>query len=947
MNEPLHTDHQDPGAADATASVYRELRRVALEQMQQGASLHSVYARAADESGVDPQYRHAVLLLCAQAMRRAVVAHMQAGADPRASRVLAIDEGLRAIERFNTRIVRVVECRYFAALSDAETAEALGTDAATVQRDWRRARAWLLEDMRSRPSSPGNPDVPVPNAAWADAVFGDALALPLDDRRRFLEESSAPARLRADVEELLRLAVEPGLEPGDLGPAFLWALLTDGVMPPAPAAAADSRAGAWRVIREIRPGETGSVYLAERPEGTTVAQGLVRYLGTTSASDVAERLVRRECRVLAALSHQGLARFLDVGRAGDGRLFIVTEHVEGRPIDQYSDEQSLTIDQRLELFVRACAAIQHAHRQLVVHGALESSTVVVTAGGDVKVLDAGIAALRVSAAIDAPDGPAAAGPIPAGQHAGPEPLPGEPLGAASDVYRLGRLLLELLTADTRTLPADLDAIVTRALRTEPERRYPSVSALRSDVQRFRMHLPVWAQPDTAAYRWRMFVVRRRAWLTAGVALLLAGVILVAVPVGRRFREARDASRITQVEQLLDGMLAVPGARAASQPPGAGQYLDQAAAMIRTDLAGQPQTQARLLTTVGRSYVALGYHDRAIDVLDEALAARRAQYGDDSLEVADTLLALGESEHGLGRYDEAESSLRMAVAIRQLHAGRQHPDTLDATIALGHLLHSKGDLAQAEPLLRETVTVLRPEMLAASDDAPVNVLLPRAMRHLGNVMRERGALSEAAALFKDAIDMLGQHAPGPNQEMAAARLDLSRLLVAQNALDAADVAMSDALAAIRRLHTADHPLLGTALREFGSLRLEQGRLDEAESFLAEAARVQDQQFGRLHPMTPRTRGLQAELARRRGRPAEAAVLAGKTLEEFERSGLRDHPCTIEVRATLAEALLATGAQAEAARVLDIALGAASTLLVADDPRVARLRELRARAGAPRP
>ena len=167
--------------------VYDHLRRIARGQLARGwrsttltptALVHEVYVQLANETGVEWQHRSHFFAISARAMRRVLVDHarernaqkraggrphlalheIQIGVDTQAELIVAVDEALTSLERFNARLARVVECRYFAGLTEDETASALGTSLRTVQRDWMRARAWLLKALgaRSEPS-PGAP----------------------------------------------------------------------------------------------------------------------------------------------------------------------------------------------------------------------------------------------------------------------------------------------------------------------------------------------------------------------------------------------------------------------------------------------------------------------------------------------------------------------------------------------------------------------------------------------------------------------------------------------------------------------------------------------------------------------------------------------------------------------------------------------------------------------
>jgi serine/threonine-protein kinase len=188
----------------------------------------------------------------------------------------------------------------------------------------------------------------------------------------------------------------------------------------------------------------------------------------------------------------------------------------------------------------------------------------------------------------------------------------------------------------RILAGDLDTVVLYALRKEPDRRYASVGELLEDVQRYLKGLPVRAQVDSVRYRTRKFVTRHRSALTwSAAALVLAGVGLPTLA-GQRLRTAREAARAGQIEQLLADVFSLPNPRVVAQPPTAVHYADHATRLVRSELEGQPRSQARLLTRIGRLYNALGHYGRSIDVLEQALVLGRANFGADRIEVADTL-----------------------------------------------------------------------------------------------------------------------------------------------------------------------------------------------------------------------------------------------------------------------------------------------------------------------
>jgi serine/threonine protein kinase len=425
-----------------------------------------------------------------------------------------------------------------------------------------------------------------------DAILDVALSVPDEERELFLEERCVgDAGLRADVDLLLRLAFDPApaLQPGILPEGLLRSALADAG---ARAPIETQRFGTWRVVREIGRGGMGAVYFAERADGQFEQRGALKLVRSSVSSDAAQRF-KRERRILASLNHANIARLLDGGQTEDGQPYFVMEFVEGRSIVRFCDEERVSIDDRLDMFMRVCSAVHYAHGQLIVHRDIKPSNIVVTTDGEVKLLDFGIARLLSSSESDGDD------PLTrpmmrilTPEYASPEQVRGEPAAITSDVYQLGLLLYELLTGCcaqavphttpaaleravcetpsirpsvrvasassdaaaghvpqatlARTLKGDLDAIVLCALRKEPARRYATAGDLCEDVRRYRTGHPVSARGDSFRYRNRKFVRRHRVALGWSAALLIGLGAAVPTWTGQRWRVAQEAARAQQI-----------------------------------------------------------------------------------------------------------------------------------------------------------------------------------------------------------------------------------------------------------------------------------------------------------------------------------------------------------------------------------------------------------------
>ena len=331
--------------------------------------------------------------------------------------------------------------------------------------------------------------------------------------------------------------------------------------------ARQERFGHYQLVRRIGQGGMGAVFEAVRVDDFHKRVAL-KIIKQGLDSDFARTRFLQERQMLASLEHPYIARLLDGGESDDGSPYLVLEFVEGEPVTDYCSKLDRTA--RLRLFLKICEAVEHAHRNLVVHRDLKPANILVTAKGDPKLLDFGIAKLLDSGSSQTKTAFAAMTP----DYASPEQVRGEPITTASDIYSLGVILYQLLTnrkpysIETASalemdrviclqppappgLGDELDHILLMALRKEPERRYGGVPRFAEDIERYLDHRPVSARPDTIRYRARKFV-RRNWWQLAAVA-----TVIVSLGAGLGFsieRQRRADRRFNQVRQLANRFL---------------------------------------------------------------------------------------------------------------------------------------------------------------------------------------------------------------------------------------------------------------------------------------------------------------------------------------------------------------------------------------------------------
>jgi non-specific serine/threonine protein kinase/serine/threonine-protein kinase len=566
------------------------------------------------------------------------------------------------------------------------------------------------------------------------------------------------------------------------------------------------RIGPYEIIRELGHGGMGTVFLAVRADDQYRKQVAIKLVNRGMDTDLILRRFMMERQILANLEHPNIARLLEGGSTLDGLPYFVMEFIEGQPITEYCDARRLTTTERLELFQQVCSALQYAHQNLVVHRDIKPSNILVTPEGVPKLLDFGIAKL-LSPGWDAETVEATASMVRlmTPEYASPEQLGGRSITTASDVYSLGIILYQLLsghhphrlatrqpegvaqvilqeeplkpsaaitrTEETRStqsnehsaitpesvgntregtvdklrrrLAGDLDNIVLKALRKEPQRRYASVQEFSEDIRRHLEGLPVAASPDTLGYRARKFVQRNKAGALAAAAIVVTlltatGITTWQARVARRERDNAQR-RFGQVRQLAnkvlfdyhDKVVKLSGSVSLRQQmiKDALQYLDNLAIEGGSDVGLQREVAAayqKVGDVQGNPYESnLGDIDGALDSYHKALRIRESllakQPADADLrrELAKNHEAIGDILWTKGDYAGSATDYRETLRIYEevANGGKGTVEdgygTARTRVRIGQALSRSGDTAGALESFRlglakyEEVTALAP------------------------------------------------------------------------------------------------------------------------------------------------------------------------------------------------------------------------------------------------
>lgn len=865
-------------------------------------------------------------------------------------------------------------------------------------------------------------------ARRSHAVLTRALTLEGAQRDEFIATQCADdPLLRSHVARLLTAVSKSG---GFLETPVLQSGRITGHLPPA---AVPEEIGGYRLVRVLGAGGMATVYEAEQQQPRrTVALKVMRYaLLHTSA----RQRFQFETEVLARLRHPGVAQIYAAGTFEDGAglslPYFAMEFVpRAMTLTAYVHAHRLPLREVLRLFLDVCDAVQHGHQLGVIHRDIKPGNILISDEATERREDEGERGARPGTfRSDCTSGGRAGGPkiIDFGvarsvdpAHAGitrdsdlgrlvgtlnymsPEQCSeSAAVDIRCDVYALGVVLYELVAGrlpyDLSRVPlaqalhtithespppvgrlvpearGDLEAIVGLALEKEPQRRYPSVAALASDVRRYLSDRPIEARPATTLTQLRKFARRNRAAVggVAAVFVTLVGGILATTYMTVVANDARRAAEVR--ERALEQVTAFQQAQLTRiDPQGMGRSMrellgqavsdsagDPAAAesargdferltrdvnfttlalrtldenllrrsydAISAQFAAQPLVRAGLLQRLAQTMGVLGLAQRALPIAQEALQLRRSILGDDHVDALESQYLVGSLLNALGRFDDAAALLRDLLDRSTRTLGPESDRTLLASSLLGGALRQGGDLDGAERIWRETLETQRRVF------GPDNPATLRTLNNIGIIHAMRGQVAQAEACWREVLERRRASGVAPD-EPGSARANLAMLLQDQGKLDEARPLLEEDLAEARHRSGDDHPDTLAALLNCASLLIELGELDAAERLQRECLARSQRVFGPNHRKTLRAMGALAAILRTADRADEAESLLRAALAAQRRMPGAGHPDTIESLVNLSELLCEAGQAAEAELLSAEALGHARRLSPGGDPLV---------------
>ncbi|KRG84285.1 hypothetical protein ABB34_09755 [Stenotrophomonas daejeonensis] len=719
-----------------------------------------------------------------------------------------------------------------------------------------------------------------------------------------------------EAEQTLRVSLPPGIDAPDPGQDLSGQ-----------EASADTTRE-YRLLRRLGAGGMGVVYLAERSDGGFVQTVALKLLNPVAeASPELRERFARERALLARLDHPGIARLLDGGILADGRPFLAMEYVEGEQMDAYAAR--LPLDERIALFVKVCEAVAEAHRCLVIHRDLKPANILVDARGQPRLLDFGIARL-----ID--EDSAAAGDTRTGQHAltlayaSPEQLACQPLTTATDVYSLGAVLYQLVCgqapfadhdnpaglyqaiihtdvtppsrrlpreraapARNQQVPADIDAIVLKALRKEPGQRYASVAALADDLRRYLGRRPVSARAGERGYRARRFL-RRNAWPLAAaalVALSVLGGLLASVLALREARQQQalaeqrghDLQRLADFQQATLESVDIDAMGHAMTDTQQRKVLD----VLERQAPGQP-----LEVRLRQAFAQVGAPSIARDALDQqvvshALSRLDRDFADAPLLAADMRQSLARVLIAIGHYPHAAQELQRVLQVREAALPATDARMASARIDLGQALFQQGELAPSAEAFGQA--------LAATRTLPALDPLRRAAEAgAARVQAARGDPQGALAKQRALREAWMAALPAEDETLLLLRGDYARTLDELGQRDEGSAEMTELLPLYRAHFGPESNRTLAAMDTLAELQFAYAYYEQSAALARQVAQVRERRLGAEHPDTLKAWGTAAtSLVRLADSPqgyAEAETLLDHLLQAQGRILGIEHPAT---------------------------------------------------------
>ncbi len=703
----------------------------------------------------------------------------------------------------------------------------------------------------------------------------------------------------------------------------------------------------FRILRRIARGGMGVVYEAEQTSPHRIVA--LKVIRADHAGDDLLHRFRREAESLARLRHPGIAQIYDAGAmdtpAGP-QPYLAMEMIHGEPITRHADGLALKPNERIDLFLGVCDAVEHMHESGVVHRDLKPDNILVNSRGEPRIIDFGVAMF-----VGAPDSTMNTefgrllGTMP---YMSPEQVAGDPAGVdeRTDVYALGVILYELLagrlphdldrrriheslrairedeplrlSAVNRLFRGDLETIVGKALEKDPDRRYQSASDLAADLRRHLANQPVTARRPSAGYRAAKFIRRHRAFvaITGIVMVLLSGGVvatsLQAAAADRARAQAeesaneasRQSERAEAVTEFLKSMLIAPDPGKDGRDVRVVDALERAEADIAGKFAEHPELEADVREALGAVYHGLGLYEESREEFERSLELLRGLRPAGDLVVVNAMHNYATILLELEQYEQAEAIMRDVVDRFTAELGAADETTMRSRSMLGMILLRRRQTQEAADLLRDLLETQR-QVLGADNPDTLNTLNSWA-----GALTLLGKNEEATTARREMADIALRRFGEDHPHTLAARFNLARLIQRQGGDDEAAAIYDDLMPRYQRAMGPEHPLTLTVARSRAHTLSLLGRTEDTETAYGATLAAHQSALGEAHPDTISVAVYWAVWLHKAGRSAEALPLLAEAVANSSRMNPDDQALAAHAHLQYGRVLIALNRANEA-------------------------------------
>ena len=784
-----------------------------------------------------------------------------------------------------------------------------------------------------------------------ESIIDSVLLLPEDERENYINDHySDNEQLRSDVLELLNSIEESDyFFDGALSAKenVFSQFAHKNVETEKNNCLVGTTIGKYEIVELINHGGMGTVYKAERNDGVydqTVALKLIRH-GMDTPRNISR--FEKERFILAGLNHPHIAGLVDGGVTDFGLPYLVMEYVDGMPIDDYCDKNSLNIKERIELFKTICETVQFAHNNMIIHRDLKPDNIFIDSNGFVKILDFGIAKLLEDGLMKGGDDAEQTHQVLTPSTAAPEQVKCENVTTATDTYALGILLFKLLTgiapfnfdglslnkkkdiivnkvpplpsqafisldidrqneislAYNQTplkhynlLSGDIDAIISKALRKEKEFRYQTANDLLADLDRYLNNRPVIAHHGHYRYKIKKFLRRNyKSFSTAAAIVLMITSFSIyhTIQISEERNHAQiEAQKAIQVTNMLFNLFEASDPDVSMVEPITAHELLNRGVQRAQMLNEQPAVKAQMYHVIGQIYYRLGDFEQASPLILDAISLYKSLFGEDHPETAYTIASLGALQSAEGNYKIAEHNLRRALEIYTKDNIIDYTKLANIKSDLAYTMRRQGDFVTAEEMFRHGHQLLD-ENLGSNHLETLNF-----KNSLATTLFNIGKYAEAEEIYREVlperITALGLEHPA----VAETKSSLGALMMVNGLNDEAYELLNNAYSIRSQKLGEDHPRTLLTKNNLAILNRDLGHFDISERIFGDVLEARIELMGANHTSTAISQFSLAELFVMQQRYPEARALLKQAVSTFEDSFSNMHSFTVRSQMTLA-------------------------------------------------